>query len=771
MVDLLSRDTTMKVAQASEGMPFERNCVYVIPPQAYLSLRDGMLRISQPQAPHGARLHVVSAGRSFYRLLNAAPEDTVGRLLPDSDAHHLDVPALRAFLDRVKGGGGDVEDREIEVDLPALGRRTLIVTARPVREGGTDTRWILVSLNDITDHRRTEQQLGAAKQVAEQANLAKSRFLAAASHDLRQPLQTLTFLHDVLQAEIKDEKAVALLHRAGEMLDNMARMLDALLDINQLESGTIHPEPVNFPVNDLLDRLNSEFAHHASLHGLGWRVVRCGLAVHSDPHLLESMVRNLLSNAIRYTSEGRVLLGCRRFGDKLCIEVWDTGIGIANETIPQIFDEYHQAPGRTGQRGLGLGLAIVARLGQLLGHAITGRSSLGKGSVFSVEVPLAPQVPRTAQPRGEDKPHRRRAILIIEDDATQREMLQLVLAREGYHSIAAASGSEALALVVDGNRFRPDLIVSDYMLPGGMSGAQTAAAVRTALGLQIPVVFLTGDIRSASLHDIEATGSLSLAKPVRPEELLRVVRQALVAAPPVGEVTAAVPPPELADTETRATVFVIDGDRGVRDAMRELLARAGYRAETFASGEAFLGSYHADGKACLVTHHRMPGMSGFELLARLTAAGNALPAIVITGHGDIAMAVEAMKAGAFDFIETPVRPDELLAAIDLALRHEASDAERSAWRAASAMRIAGLTRREREVMDCVVAGHANKEIAARLNLAQRTVETHRGQCHEEDGRGLPVGPSPPGDRRARRRFPLVTRRRLCRGGHHNFART
>ena len=679
-------------------------------------------------------MHVASAGRSFYRLLNASPEDTVGRLLPDSDAHHLDVPELRAFLDRVKGGGGEAESCEIEFDLPALGRRTLMVTAKPVREGETATRWILVSLNDITDYRRTEQQLGAAKQVAEQANLAKSRFLAAASHDLRQPLQTLTFLHDVLQAEIKDEKAVALLHRAGEMLDNMSRMLDALLDINQLESGTIHPEPVNFPVNDLLDRLNSEFAHYASLRDVGWRVVRCGLAVHSDPHLLESMVRNLLSNAIRYTNEGRVLLGCRRFGDS--IEVWDTGIGIADEAIPRIFDEYHQARGRTGEGGLGLGLAIVARLGELLGHAITVRSTLGKGSVFSVEVPLASQVPRrtaeTIQPLEDSKPHRCGAVLVIEDDATQREMIRLVLAREGYRSFAAASGNAALTLV-GGDGFRPDLIVSDYMLPGGMNGARTAEALRAALGRQVPVVFLTGDIRSASLRDIEAIGNASLAKPVKLEELVGVIRRLLAAPPPASGVTAAATPAGLADTETRTTVFVIDDDRGVRDSMRELLARAGYRAETFASGEAFLGSYRAGGKACLVTDYRMPGMSGFELLARLAAAGNALPAIVITGHGDIAMAVEAMKAGAFDFIEKPVRPDELLASIDRALRHGASSTERSAWRAASAMRIAGLTRREREVMDYVVAGHANKEIAARLDLAQRTVETHRANVMKKMG--------------------------------------
>jgi two-component system, chemotaxis family, CheB/CheR fusion protein len=260
-------------------------------------------------------MHVVSAGRSFYRLFDASLADTVGRLLPDSDAHHLDVPALRAFLDRVKGGGDDAENCEIEIDLPALGRRTLIVTAKPVREGGTATKWILVSLNDITDYRRAEQQLAAAKQAAEQANLAKSRFLAAVSHDLRQPLQTLTLLHDVLHGQLKDEKAAELALRAQQTVDSMSGMLDALLDINQLEAGIIQPEPVDFPINLLLDKLRAECIYHASARGLGWRAAPCRLFVHSDPHLLEQMVRNLVSNAIRYTSQGKVLLGCRRHGE------------------------------------------------------------------------------------------------------------------------------------------------------------------------------------------------------------------------------------------------------------------------------------------------------------------------------------------------------------------------------------------------------------------------------------------------------------------------
>jgi two-component system CheB/CheR fusion protein len=664
-------------------------------------------------------MRVVSASRSFFRVFRASPSDTIGQLLPDTDARQLDVPALRDFLDHVRKGDGSVKNCEIEVNLEGLGSRTLVVTAEGVRDEGQITQRTLVTLNDITDFRRSEQQLAAAKQVAEQANLAKTRFLAAASHDLRQPLQTLTLLNDVLHSQLPDGNAAEFAKRAQETLDSMSGMLDALLDINQLEAGAIKPDLVDVPIGVLLDKLKTQFGYHASARGLDWRVMPSRLTVHTDPHLLEQMVRNLVSNAIRYTTEGKVLLGCRRHGDKLRIEVWDTGVGIAEDEIPRIFEEYHQASGQSEEGGLGLGLAIVERLGQLLGHPITVRSRLTNGSVFSIEVPLARQRPGPLRKpsRGQEPitPQRQGGILVIEDDPALREMLQLTLANEGYRTAAAANGRAALALV-DGGGFRPDLIISDFILPGGMNGAQTAAAVRSALGRQVPVVYLTGDIRSASLRDLNLTRSLRLTKPVKQRELSYAV-QHLLAAPPHADLPEADVP----------TIFVIDDDRAVRDAMTDALQSAGYRVQVYPSADAFLTAYRADSKGCVVTDVRMPGTSGFELLARLAAAGNVLPSILITGHGDVATAVEAMKAGAVDFIEKPIRGHELLVCIERALQHNVNSAERSAWRTAAAMRIAALTRRERDVMNQIVAGHANKEIAARLGIAQRTVETHRAK--------------------------------------------
>jgi two-component system, chemotaxis family, CheB/CheR fusion protein len=675
-------------------------------------------------------MQVVSASRSFFRYFDTSAADTIGRSLPDTDAHHLDVPVVRAFLDGFKSGDRGIRSCEAEIDLGSLGRHTLIITAEQVQDNGVAEKRFLITLNDITEFRHSEHQLSTAMRAAEQANLAKSKFLAAVSHDLRQPLQTLTFLHDVLQREVKDASATELLDRAEDTLSGMSDMLKALLDINQLETGTIRPQALDFPINDLLDKLGGEFAEQARAHRLRWRMVRCGLAVRSDPLLLEQMLRNLLSNAIRYTAAGGVLLGCRRRGDRLLLEVWDTGVGISQEELPRIFEEYHQAPGRVGEGGLGLGLAIVQRLGELLGHVVSVRSRVGKGSVFAIEVPIAsPPPPRTvsdAPPPSAPSPGRG-AILLLEDNPALREALQLMLAKQGYGTAAVATATAALAMV-RAEEIRPDLIVSDYLLPGSMNGAQAAQALRAAVSWQVPVIFVTGDIRTASLRDIELARSIRLTKPVKPDALLQAVQRYL-AAPPAGEGPSQSPP---AAAEA-ATVFIVDDDKSVRETMRALLEQAGYRVQAFAGGEALLAGHPAGGRGCFVIDVRLPGISGFELLARLVAAGNPAPAILITGHGDIAMAVSAMKAGAFDFLEKPVQPQELLLVIDRALRHAAAPSEQAAWQAAAALRVAGLTGREREVMDHVVAGRANKEIAARLRIAQRTIETHRANVMRKMG--------------------------------------
>jgi two-component system CheB/CheR fusion protein len=694
--------------------------------------------VRQPLVVLDAELRVISASRSFYRSFSVNPEETVGRQLGAVDDRHLDVPAIRGFLERLRAGETDIEDYEIEIDLPSTGRRSLLMNAQEIRRQPLAERQILVSLEDVTERHRVAAALEAARQQAERANLAKSRFLAAASHDLRQPLQTISLLQGILAKKLKDDDTLRLVAKLDETLGAMSGMLNTLLDINQLEAGIVEPERVDFRVSDMLEQLKTEFAYHTESRGLDWRMVPCSLIVKSDPRLLEQMIRNLLSNAVKYTRRGKVLLGCRRRGNKLRIEVWDTGIGIPEEQIQAIFEEFHQLDNtaRERMRGLGLGLSIVQRLADLLGHPIDVHSQSGKGSMFSVEVPighlLRDKLSGTVQSVAANPAARTGAILVVEDDPSVREMLDLLLQSEGHRTAAAAEGKAALTLAARGV-IRPDVIVADSNLPGGLNGLQVVAALRATLHREIPVVILTGDISAQTMREIAQQGCVQLNKPVRAEELTRLIQAFLTAS----HSTAAKPNVQRSMEPTLApqplTVFVVEDEGGVRDAMRESLVAAGRPVEVFESGEEFLDVYRPDRRGCLILDAGLPGMSGLHVLDRLKAAGHGLPVIMITGNADVSMATLAMKAGAMDFIEKPIRYENLLSAIDRAQKAAYDSTERSTRRQAAVTRISGLTEREHEVMDLVIAGHANKEIAARLAISQRTVENHRASVMTKTG--------------------------------------
>ncbi|MGO8917800.1 MAG: chemotaxis protein CheB [Stellaceae bacterium] len=693
--------------------------------------------IRQPLVVLDEALRVVSANRSFYDTFTLAPGKTVGQPLADSLDSHADIPGLRDFLDRVQAEPSLTEDCEIELDLPLLGKRSLLLNARKMSGGSRGKGKILLAVDDITERTRAAEAVEAARRQAEQANIGKSRFLAAASHDLRQPLQTISLLQGLLASKIKDEGALKLVARLDETLSAMAGMLNTLLDINQLEAGIVRAETVGFPIDDLLQRLRTEFVYHAEAQSLGWRVVSSGLTVHSDPRLLEQMLRNLLSNAMKYTAQGKVLLGCRRRGDKLRVEVWDTGPGIEEGQLQRIFEEFHQLdnPARERSRGLGLGLAIVQRLADLLGHRIDVRSRPGKGSVFAVEVPLAPhepaRLPGLHQPRSEESAHRSGAILVVEDEPAVRETLKLLLDGEGHRTVTAADGKKALELVAE-RAMQPDLVIVDYNMPNDLNGLQVIAGLQTILHHEIPAIVLTGDISTDALREIAHQGRTHLNKPVRAKELTTLVQQLLARPRPTPQASV-LQQAQAADGVQPETIFVVDDDDGLREAMRELLEAEGRRVEGYASGEAFFAAYHPGGAGCLLLDAGMPGMSGLEVLQRLKAGGHRLPAIMITGDGDVPIAVQAMRAGAADFIEKPIGREELLASIERALEQNRDSAKLSAWREAAAARIGTLTARQRQIMDLVLAGHPSKNIAADLGIGQRTIENHRAAIMKKTG--------------------------------------
>ncbi len=460
------------------------------------------------------------------------------------------------------------------------------------------------------------------------------------------------------------------------------------------------------------------------------------------------MLRNLLTNAIKYTRSGKVLLGCRRRAGCLSIEIWDTGIGIPEAELQTIFEEYHQLDNaaRERSRGLGLGLSIVKRLVSLLGYKVHVRSRLGRGSVFAIEIALPAdgiESPISVAPDVTDMAPtaafgaKNCAILVVEDDPDVRELLALLLDAEGHHVTTAFDGPAALELVGKGT-LKPDLVIADYNLPNGMDGLQIAAGLRSVLNHFVPVVILTGDISTSTLTEIARNDCVHLSKPVKLKKMMSVIETLLSAQPP----KASPAPAEslLADVSPTADiVYVVDDDRNIRDTMRTLLESHGHTAATFATCEDFLAQYRTGNGGCLLIDAYLPGMNGFALLQQLSDSGDRLPAIMITGNSDVPMAVQAMKAGAVDFIEKPVGPRDLLASIKRALEQSRDVSKVTQWQKEAQSQVAGLTVRQKQIMELVLAGHPSKNIAADLGISQRTVENHRNAIMTKTGcKSLPA---------------------------------
>jgi signal transduction histidine kinase/CheY-like chemotaxis protein len=382
---------------------------------------------------------------------------------------------------------------------------------------------------ELESRREIELALKQAKSLADLANQSKTRFLAAASHDLRQPLSSaLLFLESIEAGEIRVRDR-DYLHKAQVALASVSNLLGTLLDVARLDSGSIEPQYGHFPVATVLDRLVPEFEGVARAAGLELDFVRSGAWVRSDPYLLETVLRNLVSNAIRYTPRGRVLVGCRRRREGLEIQVHDTGIGIAAEHLDAIFGAYYQVPGggRSRATGIGLGLSIVDRIGQLLSLERRVRSQPGRGSMFSVRVPYGRAPVPLTRPRRGDAPAagvRRRplAIAVIDDDADIRQGLAAALAKWGHRPLVAATATDAVVQFI-GADLSPDLVISDYHLAGGGKGDAAIEEVRREFDRAPPAVVMTSDPDPALRDGLEARGYTLLAKPLNLAKLRAMI--------------------------------------------------------------------------------------------------------------------------------------------------------------------------------------------------------------------------------------------------------
>ena len=404
----------------------------------------------------------------------------------------------------------------------------LFGSANPLRDASGALSGAVATFVDITDRIRVQEALIEAKEAAEEANRAKSRFLAAASHDLRQPLQALHLYVGLLGERLRGREE-ALQGSIQRCLRGLSRLLDDLLDISKLDAGLIHAVPEPVALDELIDWVANDYELQAAEKGLRLAVVRCPRATgRSDPTLLGRILSNIVANAVRYTEKGRILIGCRRRGDAYRIEVWDTGIGIPPEKIPEIFREFHQLDndGRNSERGTGLGLAIVDRLARLLGHRLEVRSWPGRGSMFAIEIPASEgTVAQAARTPTEASPAQRGCIAVLEDETMVREALRIVLEGWGYE-VAAAATPSALHAAFAEPRHAPDIIIADYRLGAGLTGTEAIAGLRSSLGVQVPAIVLTGDTSPERIREVADSGFHLLHKPLDIEKLRSAVQLA-----------------------------------------------------------------------------------------------------------------------------------------------------------------------------------------------------------------------------------------------------
>jgi signal transduction histidine kinase/ActR/RegA family two-component response regulator len=374
-----------------------------------------------------------------------------------------------------------------------------------------------------------------AKDEAEAANLAKSRFLAAASHDLRQPIHALNlYLGAFAQIQLT-RPAATLLGKVRQCAQIMDEMFRTLLDISRLDAGAIQPQISVFPLAPLLARLRVEFEPQARAKGLDLRVLRCSAFAKSDPVLVERILRNLVSNAIRYTDSGSVVVGCRRHQGQLRVSVYDTGIGIDPAHQQLVFEEFYQVGNRERDRskGLGLGLAIVERLARLLDSRVTLRSVRGRGSLFALDLqraePVALPMMRLSRNGGQIRDLTGTLVVVVDDEELILDAAQTLLKQWNCTVVAATSGKDALRQLATSTR-PPDVLICDYRLRDGENGVSVAAALRNEFNTDIPALLITGDTNPEQIRAIAASGLAILHKPLREDELNDAIC-ALCAAP------------------------------------------------------------------------------------------------------------------------------------------------------------------------------------------------------------------------------------------------
>ncbi len=375
------------------------------------------------------------------------------------------------------------------------------------------------------------EELRGEKEIAEAASRDKTRFLASASHDLRQPIHALSLYSEALSHLVPPGKAATLLSNMGRSIEAIQQLLGSLLDISKLDAGIVQPELQHFSMQGILRQMDEEYAMQAKGKGLDWQMGCTDMVVYSDPALLETILRNLISNAIRYTHAGRVEVTCSQIGTSVELKVTDTGLGIPATQREAIFREFFQIanPERDRAQGLGLGLSIVERLARLLDCKVELESEVGKGSCFSITVPggdadVAKETYRKLIIESPANELEGMKVLVLDDEAALRESMRMALEGWGCEVCLAADEDEAITSLQEG--FRPQAVIVDFRLRENLTGVHAIDSFREIFGLAVPALIVTGDTHPDRLREAKASGHTLMHKPVKPGQLRTWLRYA-----------------------------------------------------------------------------------------------------------------------------------------------------------------------------------------------------------------------------------------------------
>jgi signal transduction histidine kinase/CheY-like chemotaxis protein len=618
-------------------------------------------------------LRVQSGNRAFYSTFHVSPDETENRLIYELGNGQWDIPALRTLLEDIVPKSSVFNDFELEHDFPALGRRVMLLNARKL-QAGHHGELLVLAMEDVTERRRAEVEVAKAKEASEAANKTKSLFLANMSHELRTPLNAIVGYSEMLQEEAAErnldsfEEDLGKINGAGRQL---LGLINDILDLSKIEAGKMELYLESFDLTELIAEVAGTIqpmvAKNANVLNIESSPKLGGM--HADKVKVRQALFNLLSNAAKFTHDGFITLTSERQrmdgSEWIVFEVKDTGIGLTEEKMLGLFQDFTQADASTTRKfgGTGLGLALTRRFCQMMGGDVTVRSVPGEGSVFTIKLPAivrdvvlpatelavgSTEVPPGVEQRRSTDPHAApgTCVLVIDDNAAQRELMDRFLVKEGYCVVCAASGEEGLRLAKE---ILPIAITLDVMMPG-MDGWLVLQALRKDPVLcTIPVVMLTMVDDPARGLSLGATDYVT--KPVDRQRLTRILKRYSCANPP-------------------CPILLVEDDARIRRSMRRLLEASGCRVTEAENGQVALAMIAKERPSLIFLDLLMPVMDGFEFAdaVRAHAEWRSIPIVVVTSH-DVTTAERKRLGGSVETIiqKTGRSNEELLTQVRDAL--------------------------------------------------------------------------------------------------------